>query len=66
MAAVSIVAKYAGECVAECGDPIQPGDLIVDLCGHQYAHERCAATAPDEEPGKRTKFRGTTLEDMGF
>jgi hypothetical protein len=58
-------ARYPGRCNAECGEPIEVGDLA------QYdpenpdriVHERCAGK-PNHTKG--TKYQGTSLEDMGF
>lgn len=59
-------AKYKGVCLAECGDPILPGERIMYV-GTVTVHEACAQDAPvagaDEKP---TKFQGTSLDEMGY
>lgn len=61
-------AKYEGECVAGCGDPIMVGDRIIHEGGKQYMHEWCTErhAANIGEDGKRHPFEGTSLDEMGF
>lgn len=35
------VAQYRSECAADCGQAIQPGQLIVRVDGDDWAHEEC-------------------------
>ncbi len=34
-------ARYWGTCSEDCGDPIEPGDMIVGIEGSSYAHAHC-------------------------
>lgn len=34
-------ARYPGRCVADCGDPIEEGDMIAHVGDDGYAHETC-------------------------
>lgn len=59
-------ARYPGTCMAECEDPIEPGQRVMYV-GTVVVHEACATSAPAGSPDpENTKFKGTTLEEMGF
>lgn len=67
-------ARYPGQCNAECGEPIEVGELCMYDPGEadKVIHERCALgldfrrglNAKSAE--KPHKFEGTTLDEMGY
>lgn len=59
-------AQYKGECMSGCGEEIEEGQLIVNIGGQEYVHEGCQKRLVADEDGKRHKFQGTTLEEMGY
>jgi len=57
---MSFPAQYRGECDI-CDEPINVGDLITKNEVGCYVHDACPHPINTE-----TKFKGTTLDDMGY
>jgi len=67
--AEGFAARYPGRCAA--GDAIEPGDTVrfvpsAEDEGDVLIHEHCLPEHVTEVDGKRHKFQGTSLEEMGY